>query len=136
MSNRYFQTEIGNNAEAIRQIQLRISRVLEDLGYSIRDIFRVRLAVEEALVNAMKHGNHMDSDKSVFVAYTANSERIRIEIEDNGQGFRDLLVPSPLTESNLQKPTGRGIMLMRSFMNSIEYNEVGNRLVMEKLRIA
>ena len=136
MSNRRFQIRIGNNSEAIRQIQLRIARVLEDLEYSIRDIFRVRLAVEEALLNAMKHGNHMDPNKSVFIAYTASTERFRIEIENDGQGFCDRLVPSPLTISNLRRPTGRGIMLMRSFMNSIEYNEVGNRLVMEKVRIA
>ena len=116
-----------------RLVQDRIIDLLEQLNFPMRDVFGVRLALEEALVNAIKHGNRMDPNKSVRIECEARDDRVRIIIEDEGEGFNVTRVPDPTEEENLEKPGGRGIMLMRSFMTPIEYNDRGNRLVMEKV---
>jgi serine/threonine-protein kinase RsbW len=92
----------------------------------------VRLALEEALVNAIKHGNGLDPNKQVHVVCQISAEKVRIVIEDEGIGFRPDDVPDPTEDENLEKPCGRGIMLMRAFLSTVEYNERGNRVVLEK----
>ena len=76
----------------------------------------------------------MDPDKFVQIDCRFDDEGVRIVIEDEGPGFDVTDVPDPTAEENLDKPGGRGIMLMRSFMSHIEYNDVGNRLILEKRR--
>ena len=129
-----FDIQIPSETAAGQDVQERIIGILEAMQYTDRDIFGVRLALEEALVNAIKHGNQMDPRKSVRISVRINSEKARIEIEDQGTGFTLSEVPDPTADENLERPCGRGIMLMRAFMNLIEYNEVGNRVVLEKHR--
>jgi len=131
-----FSVSIASDTSLGRQIQERIIGLLEGRSYSDHDLFGVRLALEEALVNAIKHGNGMDPGKQVHVDCSFTDDRVTIVIEDEGTGFDVTEVPDPTTDENLDKPGGRGIMLMRSFMNHIEYNDAGNRLVLEKVRNA
>jgi serine/threonine-protein kinase RsbW len=129
-----FEIFIPSDTTAGQSVQDRIVRFLEDLQYNDRDVFGIRLAMEEALVNAIKHGNRMDPNKSVRIACRVSHRKIRIEIEDQGTGFQPESVPDPTADENLERPCGRGIMLMRAFMTLIEYNEAGNRVVLEKDR--
>lgn len=129
-----FSVSIASDTSLGRQIQERIIGLLEGRSYSDHDLFGVRLALEEALVNAIKHGNGMDPGKQVHVDCSFTDDRVTIVIEDEGTGFDVTEVPDPTMEENLDKPGGRGIMLMRSFMNQVEYNDAGNRLVLEKVR--
>ena len=129
-----FSVSIASDTSLGRQIQERIIGLLEGRSYSDHDLFGVRLALEEALVNAIKHGNGMDPGKQVHVDCSFTDDRVTIVIEDEGTGFDVTDVPDPTMEENLDKPGGRGIMLMRSFMNQVEYNDAGNRLVLEKVR--
>jgi len=99
-----------------------------------RDIFGVHLAVEEALVNAIKHGNGYDADKLVEFTFQLSDDCVRVAITDEGAGFAPGDVPDPTDDDNLELPSGRGIMLMRNFMSNIEYNDRGNHVVMEKRR--
>ena len=131
-----FTVSIASETSLGRAVQERIISVLENRAFSDRDVFGVRLALEEALVNAIKHGNGMDPDKQVQIDCRFDDDGVRIVIEDEGPGFDVTSVPDPTSEENLDKPGGRGIMLMRSFMSHIEYNESGNRLVLEKRRDA
>ena len=131
-----FSVSIASETSPGREVQDRIISVLENRAYSDRDVFGVRLALEEALVNAIKHGNGMDPAKQVQIDCRFDDDGVRIVIEDEGPGFDVTSVPDPTAEENLDKPGGRGIMLMRSFMSHIEYNELGNRLVLEKRRAA
>ena len=107
---------------------------LADHEWVENDIFGVHLAVEEALVNAIKHGNQYDEGKQVRFVYKLCKDRLRIEISDEGKGFDIADVPDPTDDENLETPSGRGIMLMRSFMSSVQYNKAGNHVVMEKTR--
>lgn len=129
-----FTLDIPSETAAGQAVQERIIKTLEDLEYSAHDVFGVRLALEEALVNAIKHGNRMDPNKTVRIDCSIGTEKVRIEIEDQGEGFTPAEVPDPTAEENLERPCGRGIMLMKSFMSLIEYNESGNRVILEKRR--
>lgn len=107
---------------------------LEKQAWIQHDIFSIHLAMEEALVNAIRHGNRLDPSKQVQVACRVSPELIRIEITDEGEGFDPSSVPDPTDPAHIEAPSGRGLMLMRSFMSRVEYNDVGNRVVMEKER--
>lgn len=131
-----FFEEFPSDTARGREVQERIVGDLEQRGFAPRDVFGVRLALEEALVNAIKHGNKMDLNKRVRVHWQVSELHVRIVIEDEGPGFDVTSVPDPTDEENLDKPGGRGIMLMRSFMTLVEYNSSGNQLTMEKRRDA
>ncbi|MDA0836030.1 MAG: ATP-binding protein [Planctomycetota bacterium] len=129
-----FEVIIPSDTSKGQAVQERIVKALEDRSFSPRDVFGVRLALEEAIVNAIKHGNRMDPKKSVRICCTVNHNKVRVEVEDQGIGFKVADVPDPTLDENLERPCGRGIMLMKAFMNLIEYNESGNMIVLEKIR--
>jgi serine/threonine-protein kinase RsbW len=116
------------------EVQERILALLEQSGYSSKEIFGVKLSLEEAIVNAIKHGNGMDPAKQVRIQCEVDASQALIVIEDEGEGFRLEDVPDPTEEENLEKPSGRGLMLMRAFMTTVEYNERGNRVRLVKQR--
>ena len=99
-----------------------------------KDVYGVHLALEEALVNAITHGNGLDAEKLVSVTCKMSPDRFWVEIADEGKGFNPDDVPDPTIPANLECPCGRGILLMRNFMSRVEYNKLGNCVVMEKSR--
>jgi serine/threonine-protein kinase RsbW len=107
---------------------------LKEHDWLENDIFGIHLAVEEALVNAIKHGNQYDDRKQVHFLFKVCGDRVLVEIRDEGEGFDPRNVPDPTEDVNLETPSGRGIMLMRNFMSRVEYNDAGNHVVMEKVR--
>lgn len=132
----HFEVAIPSETARGQEVQERILSLLEEREYSAKDLFGVKLALEEALVNAIKHGNGLDPDKCVTVRCTVNSTRVEIDIEDEGEGFDPGDVPDPTDDDNLDKPSGRGLMLMRAFMTRVDYNDRGNRVFMAKDRTA
>lgn len=120
-------------AEAQR-IQDRIEASLHSIGYSDKDLFAIKLAVEEALVNAIKHGNQLDPDKFVQISYQITVERFDIRITDDGPGFNPEEVPDPTEDDFIERPRGRGLLLMRGFMTEVQYHGRGNVVTMSKLR--
>lgn len=126
---------IPNDAELGRKILDTVLQQLEHHAWSSEDIFSVHLAMDEALVNAMKHGNRFDPDKNVHIECHVSKDRVRIEIADEGPGFNPEAVPDCRCEERLEVPSGRGLFLMRSFMCRVEYLERGNRVLLEKNRV-
>jgi serine/threonine-protein kinase RsbW len=112
---------------------LEIIEQLQQLEWSQRDVFGVHLALEEAVVNAIKHGNNEDPEKKVTVLCKLSPRRCWVLVEDEGPGFNPAAVPDCTLDENLDKPSGRGLKLMKNFMTMIEYNDCGNRVVMEKV---
>ncbi len=125
---------IPSSAEAGRRVQEEILQKLQQQHWIERDVFGVRLALEEALVNAIKHGNASDPSKQVRIACRLFGNRLRIEITDQGRGFDPAQVPDPTDPQRIPCPCGRGIMLMRNFMSRVEFNALGNQVAMEKTR--
>jgi serine/threonine-protein kinase RsbW len=103
---------------------------LEAHGYSQDDIFAVHLALEEAFQNAVKHGNRMNPAKKVMIDYAVDPEKVEVRMTDEGAGFDPRSVPDPRVGENIYRPAGRGLLLIRSYMHSVEYNEQGNSLWM------
>lgn len=114
-----------------------IHEVLEELGKSNwgeSDIFSVQLSMEEAVVNAVKHGNRLDHRKMVSISISLAKDLVRIEISDEGAGFDPNSLPDPTEKCHRDAPGGRGVLLIRNFMSRVEYNAAGNKVVMEKCR--
>jgi serine/threonine-protein kinase RsbW len=125
---------IGSDAVAGRQILNEVLAHLEAAHWRQHDIFAVHLAMEEALLNAIQHGNHLDSSKQIHVVCEISAGKIRIEITDEGAGFDPAALADPTCPERLQHPGGRGVMLMRAFMTRVQYSRTGNRVVLEKER--
>ncbi|MFK7817683.1 MAG: ATP-binding protein [Planctomycetaceae bacterium] len=123
---------LPNDFGAQQIVHERICAQIMQCGPTRREEFCIRLALEEALTNAMKHGNKMHPDKKVFVKSTIEDSTVTIEIEDEGNGFVVEQLPDPTNEENLGRPSGRGVLLIRSFMDHVDYNEKGNLVVMSK----
>ena len=99
--------------------------VLEAKGFSQDDVFAVHLALEEAFLNAVKHGNKMDASKKVVV---------EISVCDEGEGFDPGTVPDPRIGDNLFRPEGRGLLLINSYMHTVEYTSGGTCLRMVRYK--
>jgi len=123
----------SDTAEA-RRLQEDIERSLEALRFDERDLFCIKIALEEALVNAIKHGNQLDQAKSVYIAYRIDGQRFEIDIRDEGPGFDPNDVPDPMAPENLERPCGRGLLLMRHYMTEVSFHPPGNLLHMCKVR--
>jgi serine/threonine-protein kinase RsbW len=126
--------EIASDPAEARKIQQAIEEDLKTHCYCERDIFGIRLAVEEALINAIKHGNQLDRAKRVRIAYRVVSERFDVLITDEGRGFDPNDLPDPTAVENLERPCGRGVMLMRHYMTVVDFRGAGNTVCMSKIR--
>lgn len=122
----------SDTAEA-RRLQDEIEQQLHARQATDQEVFSVRLALEEALVNAIKHGNQMDRTKKVHISYRFLLDRFEVRISDEGEGFDPEDVPDPTAIENLERPCGRGLMLMRHYMTEVEYNQRGNSVSMAKV---
>ena len=122
--------------EVIREPERDVLLRLRELGYNEDCRFAVRLALEEALVNAMRHGNRMDPVRCVHVGYRILPQQVEIRVSDEGEGFDPSKVPDPTADENLAKPSGRGIMLMRCYMDEVSYTCGGRQVYMRKARRA
>jgi serine/threonine-protein kinase RsbW len=113
-------------------VQQQILDAAQRHGFKEQCLFAIKIAVEEALVNAIKHGNKLDPAKWVRVEATVTPAEAEICIEDEGPGFDRAAVPDPLAEENLEKPSGRGILLIESYMNHVSWDRGGRRVRMVK----
>lgn len=105
---------------------------LESRNWSDADVFALRLALSEALQNAVEHGNHRAADKSVHLTGKIFDDYVLIEVGDEGAGFKTEDAPDPTLEENIGKISGRGLFLIRNFMTNVWHNEAGNIIYMKK----
>jgi len=136
MSDRHVNVEMSfpSDLSEARRIQADLVEALQSNGYGESHVFAIRLAVEEALANAIKHGNQMDPGKHVHVTYTVTADRFDIRISDEGPGFNPTEVPDPTADENIERPCGRGVYIIRNVMTTVDYIGKGNVVVMTKLR--
>jgi serine/threonine-protein kinase RsbW len=124
---------IASDLDEARRVQTEIETLLHtQTHFSETEIFSIKMALEEAIVNAIKHGNQMDPNKRVRIAYRVTSDQFDVMICDEGPGFNPEDVPDPTAPENLERPCGRGLLLMRHYMNRIEYHGTGNTVIMSK----
>jgi len=125
---------VPNDLRCVREPEARIMAELKRCGYDDDTIFAIKLAFEEAVTNAVKHGNCNDRTKQVYVRYYVDPQRIVFMVRDEGCGFRPEQVPDPTADENLERPSGRGLMLMQSYMTKVRYSSNGNEVWLLKER--
>mgnify|MGYP001560645933 FL=1 len=125
--------DLPSERGASRLIMDELLDKLGEHGWASADIFSIHLAAEEAIVNAIVHGNKLSADKKVHVECFVSPTVARIEITDEGDGFKPNEVPDCTQDDRLEVPNGRGVMLIHNFMTRVEYNEKGNHVLMEKV---
>jgi len=125
---------VESTSSAIVAVYKRILSELKANKYKQEDIFAVHLALEEAFVNAVKHGNKMDPDKEIKIDYSVDLDKVEISMTDEGDGFEPEAVPDPRCGENLYKTDGRGLLLIRSYMDVVEFNKRGNSVHMVRYK--
>jgi serine/threonine-protein kinase RsbW len=111
------------------------TRIAGAAGFDDDDCFKIGMSVREGVINAYNYGSQKQRDKKIFLTFELTPDKLVIYVRDQGQGFRLNEVPDPLADENLLKSSGRGIFLMRSFMDEFDVHlprEGGAEIVMAK----
>ncbi len=111
------------------------TRIAGAAGFDDDDCFKIGMSVREGVINAYNYGSQKQRDKKIFLTFELTPEKLVIYVRDQGKGFRLEEVSDPLADENLLKSSGRGIFLMRSFMDEFDVhpaNEGGAEIVMAK----
>ena len=111
---------LDSSLETIDSAEEKATRVATDLGFDEDEVLQISMAVREGAVNAVLHGNGYAPDKKVTLAFEHTGGSLVITICDQGKGMDLSKIPNPLAPENLLKTSGRGIFLMRSFMDVVE----------------
>jgi len=131
-SDSFWEIRIPNHmSDGRREVDKFVARI-EAWGVSHEESLALRHSLHEAVVNAVRHGNGGDPSRSVRICYRFLSDDILIEVEDEGRGFDRSSVADPTTDENRIRPGGRGLLMMRHFMTSVEYNDCGNCVTMRR----
>jgi serine/threonine-protein kinase RsbW len=123
---------IPSDFAASRDVQVRIMQDVLACGFDEETTFAIRISLEEAVVNAIRHGNRQDSAKLVRIESETSPGRVEIVVEDEGAGFERHHIPDPTADENLVRPNGRGILLIESYMTSVAWEKGGRRVRMTK----
>jgi len=124
--------DIPSDVKYIRKVSSDVLKSLSSYAPDGSLSFDIKLCVEEAVLNAIAHGNRRDKDKRVRIAYWVEDGRLIVEVEDEGRGFDYRNISNPTEEGNILKASGRGVFLIRHLMDEVEYNDSGNRIRMVK----
>jgi len=119
-----------SRVEVINHVEDETRGFLERMGLS-HEAFAVCLVMREGLTNAVKHGNRCDPAKNVTYTVKCSDNTLVIEIEDEGEGFDWRAIPEPEGD-NINSDHGRGIIIMKRYMNEHRYNDKGNKLILIK----
>ena len=130
----FFQIEawMPSEIKAVGPLVQRLMRLIEGSHCVAGEEPAIELALEEALNNAVVHGNRMDPEKLVQVLCRCDGKGISIVVKDQGQGFDPNSVPNPLSPENLSADHGRGIWLMRVAMDEVSFENRGTEVHMRK----
>ncbi len=121
----------ANQREEIDRVEQAVLASLGRLGYPEASRFAVRLALEEALVNAFQHGHRgLPTTVPVNVKFEISKDQVIIHVTDQGPGFKPEAVPDPTSDVNIELPSGRGLMLIRAFMTTVTHDQDGRRVNM------
>lgn len=124
---------IPSDLSYVLGINYKISMLLKEFGFSQQDSrINIPLACDEAITNAIVHGNESQPDKKVNVQVYISHSRFRMRVRDQGDGFDADSVADPRDGENIHRSSGRGIFLMRNIMDSVEYKEGGRVIELEK----
>ena len=120
--NLAFKKIVSSDPNLIPEVDEFIFDKINPLNLEADTLSNLSLAISEALSNAMVHGNKLDPNKDVTVSIRISSDELMLSIKDQGEGFDPKSVPDPTIPENILKDSGRGIHIMRSFIDKVYYN--------------
>jgi serine/threonine-protein kinase RsbW len=111
---------LDSTLDSVDRAEELASGAAQRAGFDDDELMKIGMAIREAMVNAVVHGNRYHENKRVRFALSLTNDRLIVTIADEGSGFDFAHVPDPLAPENLLRTSGRGIFLMRSFMDSVD----------------
>jgi serine/threonine-protein kinase RsbW len=120
MTEKRVSFTLESTLDSVNMAEEKTEKLAAELGFSEEDCHRLAMSVREAMVNAVLHGNAYDPKKRVHVVFEQHGKTLTITIADEGKGLEESELPDPLAPDNLLKQSGRGIFLMRSFMDEVK----------------
>lgn len=133
VSESFWELRIPSQLNLGHEIVERFVERVEKRGISRSECLALQHGIHEAVTNAIIHGNGGDPRRQVRVAYGFRGPEVWIEVEDEGPGFQPQQVADPRSDENALRPGGRGLLMMQHFMESVEYNDRGNRVTMRRI---
>jgi len=126
--------KLRSTMDSVCEVEAAADKLAEEAGLSDDERFHVAMAVREAAVNAVLHGNEYDPSRKIDVAFENTGKSLVFTISDEGRGFNPQAVPDPLAPENLLRGTGRGIFLIRSLMDEVHFRQLnpGTELTLVK----
>ena len=122
---KHLEVTLETQVESVNLAEEMCLRVAEAAGFGEDDCYRIGMSVREGVINAFHYGNQEKPEKKIFLAVDLTADKMTIHVVDEGKGFNLADVPDPLAEENLLSTSGRGIFLMRAFMD--EFDVVAGR---------
>jgi serine/threonine-protein kinase RsbW len=132
MQNFVIDQRIASDLKNVTPFIESVSDKILGLGGDAKDAFNIKLVLEEALTNGMRHGNKLDSQLFVSVHVVIGRSKVVIDVHDEGAGFDPDRLPDPTSNEHIDQPGGRGVFLMRRIMDSVEYYDQGRGVRMSK----
>ncbi len=120
MTEQRVSITLDSTLETVDSAEQAASRIATEAGFGDEEIMQISMAVREAAVNAVLHGNAYDPEKKVKLEFENTGKELVITIKDQGKGLDPAKIPDPLAPENLLKTSGRGIFLIRSFMDEVQ----------------
>ena len=117
---KHLEVTLDTHVESVNLAEEMCVRVAEAVGFSEDECYRIGMSVREGVINAFHYGNQEKAEKKIHMAIELTDERMVIHVMDEGKGFRLTDVPDPLAEENLLSTSGRGIFLMKTFMDEFD----------------
>ena len=122
---------VPSELEIVEQTVDIVARYCLACGLSVRAVrFNLRVALSEALANAIVYGNRLDPGKRVHVALRRHGEGVEVSVQDQGSGFDPDCIPDPRHPDCLERPEGRGLFLIKELVDDLAFNEKGNSVCM------
>ena len=105
---------------------------MDEFGYPDESIRKMKIALTELLANAIYHGNNKDHGRKVTIGHLVDKNAVKVSVMDEGAGFSIAAIPDPTLPENLEKDCGRGLFIVRSYIDKLEFNDRGNRVTIWK----
>ena len=110
-------TLLDSTLDSVETAEEAVLRVATEIGFEEDDMHQIGMAVRESMVNAVVHGNRYNARKKVHLSVLKGADRLTVVIADEGEGFDLNSLPDPLAEENLLRQSGRGLLLIRAFVD-------------------
>ncbi len=115
---------LESSLDSVNKAEEEATKIATRSGFDEDEVGRISMAVREATVNAVLHGNHYDTNKRVSLSFENTGNELIITVQDQGPGLNPVAVADPLAPENLLKQSGRGIFLIRAFMDDVQFRNL------------